>query len=271
LDSCCGRLWKRGSRYRRSKVVTIGIGFVCNDAIVLCADTEVRYQGFHKYYEHKITRYAEPGWIAATTYAGNPDLMKAFDGKFRAAMKLAAQAPEPIDLARIQDAIETVLGLMDVVDSDPDGLHLLSAIAIPGKEMKLVKSSRKIVGPIDRFDYVGVGDSSLLRYLTPLLVRVREFNSVQARNIGIYLTLQARTYVDGCGGDTDVVTVQIDGRFGNISNTYRIDQRLLFMQHFLGTVASDFFDTRRTEEDFNLSLDELVAALKRERKDFLVR
>jgi len=64
--------------------VTIGIRFFCSDGIVLCSDTQVTWEQFHKDYEHKIKHYGEAEkWIVAFTYSGNPAVRKMFDDKFQ--------------------------------------------------------------------------------------------------------------------------------------------------------------------------------------------
>ncbi|HEY6306619.1 MAG TPA: hypothetical protein VI488_09210, partial [Candidatus Angelobacter sp.] len=66
--------------------MSIGVGFHCPCGIVLCADTQITYPANHKYYEKKIYLQAQGDWLAGFSYAGNPNLMKSFDGKFRDAM-----------------------------------------------------------------------------------------------------------------------------------------------------------------------------------------
>jgi hypothetical protein len=94
--------------------------------------------------------------------------MKMFDGKFKESMKLV---PSPYTAERIMEVIETVLGLMDVIDEDSVGLYMLCGIATALSDFRFIKTSQKIVSEVRLYDYVGVGDSSLLRYLVPLVAR----------------------------------------------------------------------------------------------------
>jgi hypothetical protein len=69
--------------------VTIGIGFKCNDGIVLAADQEVRWEDSHKSYERKLRSHSSGDeWNATFTYAGSPVLWKSFNDKFGEAMAL---------------------------------------------------------------------------------------------------------------------------------------------------------------------------------------
>jgi hypothetical protein len=234
----------------------------------LCSDTQITYPANHKYYESKIYNYSDSGKETgiAVTYAGNPNLMKMFDGKFSAALKLVAK---PYTTEKVQEVIETVLSMMDLVDSDPDGLHMLCGIAIKGVSPVLLKTERKIVGRVvENFDYVGVGDSSLLRYLAPLVTRTVRFYSQQALHIGTYLILQAKRFVDGCGGDTIGIVLKPYGGRTELLQSHYMEERLLALEFSLGSVASALFFGRLTDDQFGQFCDQLIRELKEYRKQF---
>src|SRR4029077_7471690 len=102
---------------------------------------------------------------------------------------------------------------------------------IASSETKLLKTERKAVSEVRNVDYVGVGDSSLLRYLSPLIVLGRLPTTNQAQYLGTYLVQQAKCYVDGCGGSTQAMTLQRDG-FAIISlDASQVEDRLLKLEH----------------------------------------
>ena len=249
--------------------MTIGVGFVCEDGVVLCSDNQITYPTNHKYYECKIYPHSIPGGRIAFTFAGNPNVMKMFDGKFKAAIQMA---PTPHTASQIQDAVETVLGLMDIVDSDPDGLHMLCAIALQTPEVRLLKTERKAVTEVPKFDYVGVGDSSLLRYLAPLMAQPDSYTCDQAIGLGVCLVLQAKRYIDGCGGDTDVAILR-----GNQKDNLRfrsghsMEQVFLRLEQLLNRVVTDLFDIRKTTDEFGESVEHLAKALKGYRPSIMSR
>jgi hypothetical protein len=178
--------------------VTIGIGFLCDDGIVICSDNQITWTQSHKDYKRKIYQHSTADWAALFTFAGNPDLMESFDGKFRETMKIV---PPPHTASKIQDAIETVLSFMDLVETDPDGLYMICGIVIPKREVRLLKTSRKIVSELQDYGYVGVGDSSILRFLGQLITQSpKGYRTRQALRLAIYLVLKAKTHIDGCGG-----------------------------------------------------------------------
>ncbi|MFZ0418258.1 MAG: hypothetical protein WAM04_09125 [Candidatus Sulfotelmatobacter sp.] len=243
--------------------MTIGIGFLCEDGIVLCSDTQITYPANHKYYETKLYRHSGAGWEAAFIYAGNPNLMKSFYGKFGAAMRLV---PPPWSCAKIHGVIETLLNEMDVVDSDPDGLQMLCAICV-APDFAFLKTERKIVSLASGMEYIGLGDSSLLRYLAPLLVQTRAHIASQAMMLGNFLVQQAKRYVDGCGGETNGLVLKSDGRATWYTHIDRIEQRFLSLEFALGQVATFLFDGRVTEHEFNGKIDQLTTALKDFRRE----
>src|SRR5208337_2942352 len=260
-------------RLPERKAVTIGIGFKCKDGVVLCADQQITWSGGHKYYENKIYPLQTDEYTVAFTFAGNPNLMKSFKGKFDAAMKLF---PPPYTGERIQDAIETVLGLMDALDTDPDGLHMVCSVVIPGQEIRLIKTARKVVSQVSdyvAYDYVGVGDSSLLRYLADLLTNRSngEFMERHACMLGTFLVCRAKAFVDGCGGDTDILVLHKQGMLEPRSNqAYAIEQRLLRIESHVRQTASKFFDRRITGEEFTNQLKYLVSALTQDHLEMQV-
>lgn len=244
--------------------MTIGIGFLCEDGIVLCADNQITWPESHKYYECKLYPHGTAGWTVAMTFSGSPELMKSFNGKLRDSMALM---PAPYTVSRIQDNVETILSFFDVLKDDPMQLSLLCGIVIPGKEFRLLKTEGWIVREVSRFEYVGVGDSSVLRYLSPFLTQTRGYTISQAFNLGIYLTLQARRYIEGCGGETDAIVLKSNGRLTNFRGPHHVEQKLLLLEHFLNRAATDFFDDRSTEEEFKDSVERLTKALKEYRPE----
>lgn len=248
--------------------MTIGIGFLCDDGIVLCSDTQVTWERFHKYYEHKIQTHSGDGWLVSYTYSGNPSVMRMFDGKFHDA--IARFAP-PLDAPTIQNLIETVLSLLDVLDNEPNALCMLCGIVISGKEMRLVHTEGKVVSTVDRHHFIGAGDSSVLRYLVPTLTQKSDgWVAWQAVNVGVYLTLQAKRYVDGCGGDTDVMILK---RNGHVQTTepYHLEQDLLKLEFLMGRAATGLFDLTMPDEEFQDHLKRFVSTVEDERRELQLR
>src|ERR1700678_1662428 len=72
------------------KGMTIGLGFLCSDGVVLGADTQLSVPGSHKTYASKLRNYRDSAnWRAISTYAGSPVFMGDFEARFREAMEEA--------------------------------------------------------------------------------------------------------------------------------------------------------------------------------------
>ena len=243
--------------------MTIGVGFLCEDGIVLCADNQITWPQSHKYYECKIYEHRTNEWSMLNTFSGDPDLVKSFNGKFRDAM---SKIKPPYTAAKIQDVIETVLAFLDVLDNSPTDLWMLCAIAIPGSEMRLVRTTGKVVSQVDDYSYIGGGDSSLLRFLTQLILNVqfhKPYRANQETMLGIYLVLKAKAFIEGCGGDTDVYILRPNGHLEiDTGNFYNIEQKMLRIESKMKVVASCFFDKRISDDDFDKVLTELSRVLK---------
>lgn len=266
-------------RLPKRKAVTIGIGFKCSNGIVLAADTQVTWEGSHKDYECKLYPHRQHEWTVVFTFSGSPSLMKSFDGKFGEAI---AYLPPPYSVAKLRDAIETVLQLFDVLKDKPEQLSLLCAVCVPSAGFGLFKTEGHTIHEVPDYEYVGFGDSSVLRFLGPLLTdifvtvipSIRQFGYIvrQAVIIATYLVLKAKTHVDGCGGDTDVWVMHPSGMWEpkNAGEIYRTEQMMLKIEHYIKRTAALFFDKRFSDEDFAVVLEQLTKLLKDEHFEFRI-
>jgi hypothetical protein len=239
--------------------VSIGVGFACGDGLVICADTQITWPENHKYYESKLYLHGGSEWTVVATFAGNPELMKSFDGKFRDSMKLI---PAPIDVSKMQDNVETILSFFDVLKDDPMQLSMLCGIVARNQGFKLLKTQGHLVREVPRFDYVGTGDSSLIRYLSPFLTQTRGYTTSQALRLGAYFVMQAKRYIDGCGGNTEARVLQSNGNAPRIDLLDTMEQKFLLLEHQLGRLAAYFFDNREPASEVDQAADRFVKMLK---------
>jgi hypothetical protein len=243
----------------RGKAVTIGVGFRCDDEIVICADNQITWPQSHKYYECKIYPHRTDDWTLVNTFSGDPELVKAFNERFGEAMP---HAPKPHTARQVRSVIESVLSQMD----DVADLYMLCAVVIPQAEMRLYRTSGKIVREVDTYDYIGVGDTSLLRYLGSLLtesVVPSGYGSEYAYQLGCYFVLKAKVFIEGCGGDTDAVIVRphghIDVRNGD---TYNTEQDFMWLEKTFRMAAAACLDGRVPERNVDDLLAQMVEKLK---------
>jgi hypothetical protein len=249
--------------------VTIGIGFQCVDGVVLCADTQITAFPSYKKHECKLYKHVGKGWSVAFAFAGNSNLMKAFDAKFAEGV---TTIQEPFTVQKIGNRIEGVLLSMDVILNDSTGLHMVCAVAVPPVAI-LLKTEGQIVRGLnaDRFySFVGAGDSSVLQHLGSLLAQAESGTCTidQAYALGIYLVAQAKAHVPDCAGDIDIIIVRSSGEVDQrgVSVTHGVEQQLLILEHYIGKVASAFFDRRIKDVDFDKLLVSLCNKLREARE-----
>jgi hypothetical protein len=205
--------------------MTIGVAFRCEDGIVMCSDTQITWPESHKYYECKIYEHRFEGLTMVNTFSGDPETVKVFNEKFDGAIALI---PGPYTAKKVHELIEQVLEFLD-----NSNFYMLCAVVIPNAEMRLLRTTGRLVREVENYDYIGAGDSSLLRYLGSLLTEClgREIGSDYAYHIACYFVLKAKTFIDGCGGDTNAFIVRPHGHIElRDGDTYNTEQEFLWLE-----------------------------------------
>lgn len=253
---------KPAKRLPKGSAMTLGIGFQCQDAIVMCADTLITYEDSHKGYEHKIYRHPpEQKFSVMATYCGFPNTMTNFVSKFEDQMQRFSPKNEPITAFGIQNVIESVLKSGEFGDD----FWLLCGICVPNKELRLVKAWGQRVGPCSTaWDCIGSGDSSLIKCLGSLLANSSDGYSIrQAELLGLYILRQATRWIDGVGGELDVFTLQADGRIVPSSLIpLGVGARFDILERYLSPVAEAFFDNRLSEQELDRRIQALTRSIK---------
>ena len=175
--------------------------------------------------------------------------------------------PAPYSTSTIQDNVETILSFFDVLRDDPMQLSMLCGIVVRNQEFKLLKTQGRLVREVPRFDYVGLGDSSLIRYFSPFLTQTRGYTTAQALRLGAYLVMQAKRYIDGCGGDTEARVLLPNGNAPRIDGLATMEQKFLLLEHQLGRVAAYFFDNREPDIEVDRAAEHFANLLKQYRPE----
>lgn len=194
---------------------------------------------------------------------------------------MALLPAEPtVTVRRIRDVIETVLAFFDGLKDNPMSLNLLCAVTVPGEDHMLFRTEGHLIHKVTDYEYIGFGDSSLLRFLGPIITAtppVAAANQMgrivrQAVMMAIFLVMAAKTHVDGCGGDTDVFVLRPDCSITLWSATeiYKIEQMMLMLEHHAGHVAAHFFDRRFSDDQLANTLEFMVSRLKNDHRGFQV-
>lgn len=183
--------------------MTIGVGFLCSDGIVMCADRQITGEGGFKCEERKISRAFCDEYSLVFTYAGEPDASRVMYGKIqerftaefrkvkaRSVRDRARFALENIFKNRHAKGLWTLIGIKF---RNPSSFHLFKTAGhkvLAGRPM----------------EHIGGGDSSVLRYVCDVLLAGHHTVNESAV-LGAYVVSVASRYVDGCGGLPDITSI----------------------------------------------------------------
>jgi 20S proteasome alpha/beta subunit len=188
--------------------MTIGIVFKCIDGAVLCADTQltIPFPYSSKYPGLKIFGFPELQSQPFFTYAGEVAFSTMCINRLADRIAQAEKAG--------REVAETLTGECKKIHNEysrlyPDGrltLGLLLVLRRPDASLALYKIIAPSVAPLlsPPFECIGVGTPVAQSVIVPLCSPSITTN--EAARIGYYALSQAKQFVEGCGGQTEMVT-----------------------------------------------------------------
>lgn len=250
---------------KEKKAVTIGIGFMCVDGIVVCSDTQITVEGSHTYYSPKIWDHRGTGWSVVFTFAGSVDLMDSFKERF---VRFIGDKAITATI-ELRDATEAVLAKMPSLQKF-GGLSMLGALGVASGDLRMIRTMEKVVTPASDYEYVGAGDSSLLRFLADLVCKPGSSHTYaieQAFNLGTFLIHKAKRYTaDSCGGDTEVLILRANGHIEFRSGgTKEVERRVIEIEERLKSASSLSFNASSSDELLDQNWALVVELIKRAR------
>ncbi len=196
--------------------MTICVGFRCVDGIMLCADTQETFSGYLKLKQPKIEIKGaifpmNQSPCAVFAGAGNDgDLIDVLADKLWCAME--PKGVEGLDAMIEAAENELTFQYQRLIPLYPSGVpetEFLVGVWAALNEFNLIK----IRGPLLKrnviLDAIGCGDI-LATYLTMRLLYPKSWIG-QATPVGIYIIDQVKEHVEGCGGNTQLVTIDYKG------------------------------------------------------------
>jgi 20S proteasome alpha/beta subunit len=180
----------------RKQLVTIAVGFLCADGIVLGTDT--LFSGINKRFSAKIWPIHLGDTYVAFAAAG----VAMSIGRIFQELKARLQPPMSVD--EIMNTIDGVLSdLAKKLSALPDNdlPSLLVAIRAPGRYALMENDGNVVLSHVMKPSQCIGSGASLGLYFADSLFR-GEMSVKWARIIGAHLLKQAKEHVDGCGGDT---------------------------------------------------------------------
>lgn len=197
------------------KVVTIAAGFVCKDGIVLCADSQETVNDYLKVSVPKVEirpagRIASrKGLFAVFVGAGHAALIdKLIDEMWEAAERLRGGFRETV--AAMKKANRDYYKELKEVfrDRDPEypRVEIIFAVSLK-REVALFKATGPVINRVRNYEVAGIGDI-LARYICDRGARIHEMTVSRAIIISLYILNQTESYVEGCGGQGQIVIVR---------------------------------------------------------------
>jgi len=205
-------------RLPRSKAVTIAIGLICRDGLVLCADQAVGNESY-KFHECKLSsiRLAGNKGVVILAYAGVRDEMNLIYEKLRPSLEVQCTTCEQIQL-HIQDVLNSALPKTSQYP------HQMLCGVSDGVTLRLFKTIGRNIYPIPVWDCIGFGDTSVIRYLGALFLKYGEdlpfFRAIPICN---YMIAQAKEHIQFCGGPTDLWALTRKGKLSKQSSLIPLD------------------------------------------------
>lgn len=181
--------------------MTAVVGLRAMDGIVICADRQFTKEGGLKFQGTKIAwcLRASPNMELVFGYSGNRDSAAAVFDSVSAAVFGASYPGSTDAIIHYQRALAKAFKMKEARE-------LESLIAIQTSDECLLYRSHANKVLRGNREFIGVGDSSVLRYWSdipgPAILTLK-----QAEALGVYLISLANRYIDGCGFGIDMVVI----------------------------------------------------------------
>jgi len=195
--------------------MTIAAAFPCKDGLVLCADTQETISGYAKTDTEKIRIYSTPTYNAVFTGAGDADLLEmTMDEISRRLSKTGASTVfdvEDVFKESLRDIFNNSIVPYNsyVYEERPTIPQMLIGLQYESAVL-LYKASGTKLRRLREPETVGMG-LALAKSLTGQLFH-DGLQLPQAGLVALYVLQQAKRWVDGCGGNSDILLLSDQGK-----------------------------------------------------------
>jgi 20S proteasome alpha/beta subunit len=262
-------------RLPKVKPMTIAAGFPCQTGLVICADTQETIAGYVKTDTDKIRLFqaGDKRYNIVFTGAGNGDLIDTAVDEIAAALT----DEKPQGLTRIALSVkQTMLKVFsDCIQpysafptDDRPSLTMLIGIQA-GQSSVLYKASGTSFSALRDADCIGYGialGKSLIKQLFTPQISIDD-----AALVALYVLQQAKRWVDGCGGNSDIVLLRHDGQILRMTTEWIVSLERHFdeFNQHLSPLLIACADKQREHTDFDKILDEFNHQIQRLRGRFV--
>lgn len=194
----------------RKKKMTIAAGFCCSDGVVLCADTQYTVPASMKYPESKLRMGTGLKSLPFFAFCGDMDYQKQCIENFTAAIA-NAERDGPIRIITLEaSALEMHQHYYEQYADPNEKLSASMLISLwIGSKRVLYRINGPRVARVDQIECLGDGNS-LARALADSFWEPS--NSMYRTALAcVFILSDVKKYVDGCGGDSQIVCLGHDG------------------------------------------------------------
>jgi 20S proteasome alpha/beta subunit len=195
-------------RLPQRKAMTIAAGFICNDGVVLCADTQETISGYIKTYDGKVSTSVYKNLVICVAGTGESDYIKT------ATQQLTCDFPECKTFSEVQLTMEERLS--NFFNKNISPWSVFTQHERPSVEL-LIGMSGVNMGhhlfhysgtSFRRTDSKAIGAGVLLA--TDLINRHSHgnYSLEELTSLAVYILSKAKQGVDGCGGHTHVMALR---------------------------------------------------------------
>lgn len=192
--------------------MTIGIGFLCGDGVVLSADTQVT-DSLTKTDQNKIFQITMPtGGKAAFAYSGNTSFALTCFQKIKRSLEGTNRKDPKEEIEQIfyKEYHRQVLRHPDHASNTSLDYDYLTALWRPGGAAKLHLLQRGSMYEVESWAAIGIGS-----YLATYLLRTSVWGDVhQIMKLAAYVLGSVKDSIDGCGGASVHLVLTNEGRVG---------------------------------------------------------
>ncbi len=203
---------------RGAKAMTVGLGFLVSDAVILASDRQMTQSEWNKFPETKMFHDHDSERIIAMVAGDELGLAKEIWWEL---------IKHPItDYESLKAALTEVLDSKGRLNIDLP-LQLLCGIATKTDTYLLEFRGRAIYPVMDEFGLICSGDSSLIHYLTRNINLVMESPDYGV-TVATYLLKRAEEFIATCHGPMDMIVLKPGPKSDRILNEQieEIDKRL---------------------------------------------
>lgn len=195
-------------RLPRRKLVTIAAGFVCDEGIVICSDTQETIPGYVKTDSEKMRTIVGGHLSMVFTGSGDADLIEMTIDEIQNRVILeqphAVWAIEKIVKDALSEIFKKRIGPYSVFPAEDRPLipDLLIGVQVESGTL-LYKASGTKLRRLNEPECIGtglvLGKSLIGRFFK------RNLSLAQTGLLAIYILHQVKRWVDGCGGKSDIL------------------------------------------------------------------